>query len=66
MSLPAVMKHLDTLATAGLISRTKTGRTVTCRPTLGPMEEAMRWLDEHQRFWSERLDNLAKLVEEKP
>ena len=31
MSLPAVMKYLDVLSDAGLITRTKTGRTVTCR-----------------------------------
>ena len=30
MSLPAVMKHLDVLSDAGLISRSKTGRS-RCR-----------------------------------
>ena len=30
ISLPAVMKHLDVLSDAGLISRTKTGRVVAC------------------------------------
>src|SRR5687767_9521357 len=28
MSLPAVMKHLDVLSDAGLVTRSKTGRTV--------------------------------------
>jgi DNA-binding transcriptional ArsR family regulator len=41
MSLPAVMKHLDVLSDAGLIAREKTGRTVACRLTAGPMEQAM-------------------------
>ena len=45
MSLPAVMKHLDVLADAGLIARNKTGRTVACQLTAAPMEDAMHWLD---------------------
>jgi DNA-binding transcriptional ArsR family regulator len=64
VSLPAVMKHLDVLSDAGLVARTKTGRSVTCRLTMAPMEEAMRWLQHYQRFWSERLDRLAAFLEE--
>ncbi|NPT47331.1 metalloregulator ArsR/SmtB family transcription factor [Paraburkholderia sp. 1N] len=64
MSLPAVMKHLDVLSEAGLITRSKTGRTVACRLSAGPMEEAMEWLNRYQRFWSESLDRLAAFVEE--
>jgi DNA-binding transcriptional ArsR family regulator len=64
MSLPAVMKHLDVLSDAGLITRTKTGRTVACRLTAEPMEEAMRWLNRYQRFWSEQLDRLAVFLED--
>lgn len=58
MSLPAVMKHLDVLSDAGLITRTKTGRTVSCRLKADPMEEAMGWLARYQRFWTQRLDAL--------
>ena len=50
MSLPAVMKHLDVLADAGLIARNKTGRTVACQLTAAPMEQAMHWLNRYQRF----------------
>ncbi|RQH00160.1 ArsR/SmtB family transcription factor [Paraburkholderia dinghuensis] len=64
MSLPAVMKHLDVLAEAGLVTREKTGRTVACRLAAGPMEEAMHWLSRYQRFWTEQLDRLAAFVEE--
>ena len=64
MSLPAVMKHLDVLTDAGLVAREKTGRTVACRLTAGPMEQAMAWLDRYQRFWSENLDRLAAFMEE--
>jgi len=63
MSLPAVMKHIDVLSDAGLVIRTKTGRTVSCQLNAAPMEEAMGWLNRYQLFWSERLDRLAALVE---
>src|SRR3954447_15255352 len=63
MSLPAIMKHLDVLSDAGLIARAKTGRTVACRLTARPMEQAMDWLNRYQRFWSENLDRLANFVE---
>jgi len=63
MSLPAVMKHLDVLSDAGLITRTKAGRTVSCRLKADPMEEAMGWLARYQRFWTQRLDALEALLE---
>ena len=64
MSLPAVMKHLDVLSDAGLLKRTKTGRTVVCQLETTPMEQAMNWLNRYLRFWSERLDRLVAFVEE--
>jgi DNA-binding transcriptional ArsR family regulator len=64
VSLPAIMKHLDVLSDAGLITRTKTGRTVSCRLAGAPMHEAVDWLNRYQRFWSERLDRLAAFLEE--
>src|ERR1700690_3756217 len=64
MSLPAVMKHLDVLSDAGLVARTKTGRTVACRLRAEPMEKANEWLNRYQRFWTERLDQLAAFLEE--
>jgi DNA-binding transcriptional ArsR family regulator len=64
MSLPAVMKHLDVLSEAGLVTRAKTGRTVACRLRAAPMEQATDWLNRYQRFWNERLDRLATFLEE--
>ena len=66
VSLPAIMKHLDVLTDAGLIVREKTGRTVSCRLTAQPMEQAMNWLNRYAQFWSESLDRLAAFVEDKP
>jgi DNA-binding transcriptional ArsR family regulator len=64
VSLPAVMKHLAVLSGAGLIERRKRGRTVTCRLTAAPMEEAMAWLARYQLFWTAGLERLAAFVEE--
>ena len=63
IKLPAVMKHLDVLTTAGLITRSKTGRTVAVRLAPEPMKEAVNWLRRYERFWSARLDRLAAYAE---
>jgi DNA-binding transcriptional ArsR family regulator len=64
MSLPAVMKHLEVLAGAGLVTREKIGRTVSCRLEAGPMRDASDWLNRYERFWNQRLDQLAAFLEE--
>jgi DNA-binding transcriptional ArsR family regulator len=63
IKLPAVMKHLDVLGTAGLITRSKKGRTVAVRLAPEPMEAAMNWLRRYERFWAARLDRLAAYAE---
>jgi DNA-binding transcriptional ArsR family regulator len=65
IKLPAVMKHLKVLHDAGLITRSKTGRTVTVRLRPQPMREAMEWLSHYEHFWSESLDRLAAYAETK-
>ncbi|MFZ1091245.1 MAG: transcriptional regulator [Xanthobacteraceae bacterium] len=64
MSLPAIMKHLDVLFEAGLITRTKIGRTVACQLRATPMKQAVSWLHRYEQFWSARLDRLAAFLEE--
>jgi DNA-binding transcriptional ArsR family regulator len=65
IKLPAVMKHLAVLCGAGLVTRSKTGRTVTVRLRTKPMREAMDWLRRYERFWSNSLDRLADYAESK-
>jgi DNA-binding transcriptional ArsR family regulator len=65
IKLPAVMKHLDVLREAGLITRSKTGRTVTVRLSPEPIREAMNWLARYERFWTASLDRLAAYAEAK-
>jgi DNA-binding transcriptional ArsR family regulator len=63
IKLPAVMKHLDVLDSAGLITRSKLGRTVTVRLSPKPMRAAVEWLSRYERFWSGSLDRLAAYAE---
>ena len=65
MSLPAVMKHLDVLEQARLITRAKTGRTMFVRLSPKPMADAMAWLQRYEQFWSGRLDRLVAYAEKK-
>jgi len=63
ISLPAILRHLAVLEHAGLIRRTKSGRTVHCRVVRGRMREAMAWLTEQEQFWQGRLKDLAAFAE---
>ena len=63
IKLPAVMKHLDILDGAGLITRSKAGRVVTVRLSSEAIREATNWLLRYERFWSGSLDRLAPCPE---
>ena len=63
IKLPAVMKHLDVLDNAGLITRKKHGRTVDVRLSPAPLRGATEWLRRYERFWSSALDRLAAHAE---
>jgi DNA-binding transcriptional ArsR family regulator len=62
MSLPGVMKHLRVLEDAGLVRRTKEGRVVSCALEARPMKEASVWMSRYQKFWTEKLDALARYL----
>lgn len=64
LKLPGLMKHLDVLSDAGLITRTKSGRTVSVTLSAGPMQEAMAWLRHYESFWTVSIDRLVAFVEE--
>ena len=63
VSLPNIMKHIGVLADAGLLTRDKTGRSVRCRLSAAPLEEATQWLHRYEKFWTERLDALGRYLE---
>ena len=66
VSLPNIMKHIGVLADAGLLTRDKTGRSVRCRISAAPLEEATEWLYRYEKFWTERLDALGRYLESDP
>jgi DNA-binding transcriptional ArsR family regulator len=62
MSLPGFMKHLRVLEDAGLVSRTKEGRVVSCALEAAPLKEASVWMARYEKFWTEKLDSLARYL----
>lgn len=62
ISLAAASKHVKALEKAGLIRREVRGRTHLCRLDPGPLAVAHEWLAHYERFWTERLDELDRLL----
>ena len=62
MSLPGFMKHLRVLENAGLIARSKEGRVVSCELSAQPMQSASTWMSRYEKFWTEKLDSLARYL----
>lgn len=64
ISLAAASKHIKVLESAGLIRREVRGRTHLCRLDPGPLASAHEWLNFYERFWTNRLDALERLLRE--
>jgi DNA-binding transcriptional ArsR family regulator len=62
ISLAAASKHIKALENAGLIHRHVRGRTHHCRLAPGPLASAHQWLSFYERFWTDRLDILERLL----
>jgi len=62
ISLAAASKHIKALENAGLIRRDVRGRTHYCRLDPGPLASANEWLRFYERFWTDRLDMLERLL----
>jgi DNA-binding transcriptional ArsR family regulator len=62
ISLAAASKHIKALENAGLIRREVRGRTHHCRLAPGPLASAHEWLSFYERFWTDRLDALERLL----
>jgi DNA-binding transcriptional ArsR family regulator len=60
----AVTKHLDVLATAGLVSDVRRGRERIWELELEKMEAARTYLQHVSKRWDEALDRLKQFVEE--
>ncbi len=55
ISRQAVVKHLNTLAQAGLLERKRDGRDVRYRVTPEPLSDAVTWIAEVGGQWDGRL-----------
>ena len=64
ISLAAASKHIKALENAGLIRREVRGRTHLCRLDPGPLASAHQWLTFYERFWTDRLNVLERLLRE--
>jgi DNA-binding transcriptional ArsR family regulator len=60
----AITKHLDVLATAGLVSDVRHGRERIWELELGQMEAARTYLEHVSKRWDAALDRLKQFVEE--
>ena len=60
----AITKHLDVLATAGLVSDIRRGRERIWELEPEQLEVARTYLDHVSKRWDQALDRLKKFVEE--
>jgi DNA-binding transcriptional ArsR family regulator len=63
VSRPAISKHLDILARAGLVRRVREGRRNWCRFDGAPLQEVSKRVERYRRYWATQLDALARYVE---
>ena len=64
MSLAAASKHIKALESAGLVRRDVRGRTHHVRLNPAELAGAFEWLKYYERFWTDRLDVLERLLRE--
>lgn len=60
VSLPAVDRHLHVLVDAGLVSKSKTGRTTTVRLVPGSLDGLATWAMSTRLMWGNALDRLDR------
>ena len=61
-SLPTILRHLDVLETAALITTEKSGRTRLCRARPETLAATADWLAEQRSLWEARTDRLEAYV----
>jgi DNA-binding transcriptional ArsR family regulator len=57
------MKHLASLAEAGLVESRRDGRAVRFHPTPAPMSDAVSWMADVGAQWDDRLASLRGQLE---
>ena len=64
MTLTGMKKHVSVLEEAGLVTTEKVGRVRTCRLGLRGLDREAEWIERYRQIWTERFDELDKIVEE--
>ncbi|HEY7106336.1 MAG TPA: metalloregulator ArsR/SmtB family transcription factor [Acidimicrobiia bacterium] len=62
VSRQAVVKHLQVLNRAGLVTSARDGREVRYSFTAAPLADAAQWMAEEGANWDDRLDRLRNLL----
>ena len=62
MTLAAASKHIRVLEKAGLVRREICWRTHVCHLEAAPLRQAMNELAYFERFWTDRLDALERIL----
>ncbi len=66
ISRPAVSRHLRVLREAQLLQGETRGREHWLRVNPLPLREVQEWVRCYEQFWNDKLDLLARLVEDEP
>lgn len=64
VSRPAISRHLRVLREAGLVVRRKKAQLRLYRLSPEALREVDRWLDRYRVFWTARMHELKRYVEE--
>ncbi len=62
VSRQAVVKHLQVLGRAGLVTSARDGREVRYSFSVAPLADAAQWIAEEGANWDDRLERLRKLL----
>ena len=65
VSRPAVSRHLRVLRGAGLVVHRKEAQSRVYRLAPEALREVDRWLDNYRVFWTARMHDLKRYVEER-
>ncbi len=66
LSQPGVSKHLKVLREAGLVTVRADGKRRVYALRAEPLADVDAWLARYRAFWSERLDDLERHLEDNP
>ena len=60
VSLPAVDKHVRVLTEAGVVTKSKSGRTTSVRLVPGSLDDLATWAMSTRLMWGNALDRLER------